>query len=101
MTVLPRIRVKRGTFGGLLPWLMRPRADKDRAPPSPALIGNRADLNLWRGYLHSSEETLHTLNLSLIGVPEDEIEPELCLVKGEVLRRAGHGFDAQRFLRQA
>jgi tetratricopeptide (TPR) repeat protein len=39
--------------------------------------------------------------LSLIGVPEDEADVELCLVKGEVLRRAGHGYDAQRFLRQA
>jgi tetratricopeptide (TPR) repeat protein len=36
-----------------------------------------------------------------VGLPEDETDPERCIVKGEVLRRAGYDYDAQRFLRQA
>jgi tetratricopeptide (TPR) repeat protein len=101
MVVWPRIWLKRDTFVGLLRRFTRPWANIGRAHSSPALAGKRGDIGLWRGYLRSSEEALSKLNLSLIGVPEDEADAELCLVKGEVLRRAGHGYDAQRFLRQA
>ncbi len=101
MVVWPRIRVNRDSFVGLLRRFARPWADIARAHSSAALANRRGDIGLWRGYLRSSEEALGKLNLSLIGVPEDEVDAELCFVKGEVLRRAGHGYDAQRFLRQA
>src|SRR5258708_6287680 len=101
--VLPHIPVKRGTFTSLARRFMRPRTAPDLAgpAPSPSPAGNGADIKLWQEYLESSEEALRELNLNLIGVPENETDPELCLVKGEVLRRAGHDYDAQRFCRQA
>jgi tetratricopeptide (TPR) repeat protein len=101
MMVWPRIPLKRATFVGLLGRFSWPRANQGRAHPSPALAAKGGDIGLWRGYLRRSEEALRKLDLRSVGVPEDEADPELCLVKGEVLRRAGHGHDAQRFLRQA
>lgn len=101
MAVWPRIRVNRDNFVGLLRQFTRSRVGLARAHSSPIPAGKRGDIGLWRGYLRSSEEALRKLDLSLIGVAEDEVDAELCLVKGEVLRRAGHGYDAQRFFRQA
>ena len=103
MTVLPRTPARRGTFVDLARRFIRPRTENGRARlsryPDPA--ADPADIKLWQGYLQSGEEALRQLNLNLIGLPENETNPELCLVKGEVLRRAGHDYDAQRFFRQA
>jgi tetratricopeptide (TPR) repeat protein len=96
VTGLPRMTVKRRTLLGLLRRFTQPETPALRAPP-----GERADIEVWRGHLSSSEEALRRLNLRSIGVPEEEADPELCLVKGEVLQRAGHDYDAQRFLRRA
>jgi tetratricopeptide (TPR) repeat protein len=96
MTGLPRMAVKRGALAGLLR-----RSTQPEPPAHPAPADERGDIELWRGHLHSSEEALRHLNLRSMGVPEEEADPELCLVKGEVLRRAGHDYDAQRFLRRA
>jgi tetratricopeptide (TPR) repeat protein len=93
VTGLPRMAVKRGAFVGLLRRFAQPA---HRAPAD-----ERGDIELWRGHLRGSQEALHHLNLRSVGVPEEEADPELCLVKGEVLRRAGHDYDAQRFLRRA
>jgi tetratricopeptide (TPR) repeat protein len=93
MTVLTPMTVKWGTA---LRRLMRQTADAD-----PARAGERDDIELWRGHLQSSEEALRHLNLGSVGVPEKETDPELCLIKGEVLRRAGDDYNAQRFLRRA
>jgi tetratricopeptide (TPR) repeat protein len=95
MTGLPRMPVKRGALLGLLRRFAQPATS-----PRRALAGER-DIELWRGHLRSSAEALGRLNLSSTGVPEEEADPELCLLKGEVLRRAGHDYDAQRFLRRA
>jgi tetratricopeptide (TPR) repeat protein len=96
MTGLPRMAVKRGALFGLLRRFTQPASKLPRARAA-----ERGDIALWRRHLHSSEEALRHLNTRSVGVPEDEIDPELCLVKGEVLRRAGHDYDAQRFLRRA
>ena len=101
MTVLPRIPLKRSALVSLVRRFIQPRTGNGRAHPSgyPGLTGNPADIKLWQGHLQSSEEALRELNLNLIGVPENETDPELCFVKGQVLRRAGHDDDAQRFFR--
>jgi tetratricopeptide (TPR) repeat protein len=96
VTGLPRMTVKRRTLLGLLRRFTQPETPAHRAPS-----GERADIEVWRGHLSSSEEALRHLNLRSIGVPEEEADPELCFVKGEVLQRAGHDYDAQRFLRRA
>jgi len=96
MTELPHMVLKRGALLGLLRRFTQPASTVHRSP-----AGERGDIELWRRHLRSSEEALRHLNLRSVGVPEDEIDPELCLVKGEVLRRAGHDYDAQRFLRRA
>lgn len=96
MTGLPRMAVKRGTLHGLLLRFTQPAV-----PARHVSVGKRGDIELWRRHLRSSEEALHRLNLSSVGMPDAETDPELCLVKGEVLRRAGHDYDAQRFLRRA
>src|SRR5438552_699346 len=96
MTVLPRAAVKRGSLLGVLQRFKRPAAG---AYPAPAV--EDGDIELWRGYLQSSEGALRQLDLRSIGAAEDEADAELCLVKGEVLQRAGYDFDAQRFLRRA
>jgi len=87
---------KRGALLGLLRRFTQSAAPAHRAP-----AGVRGDIEVWRGHLRSSEEALRHLNLRSVGLPEAEADPELCLVKGEVLRRAGHDYDAQRFLRRA
>jgi tetratricopeptide (TPR) repeat protein len=96
MALLPRIPEKPGRLVHRLLRLVQPKR-----PTHPARADKDANIRLWRGRLLSSEETLRQLDLSAIGVPEAETDAELCLVKGEVLRRAGHDHDAQRFLRQA
>jgi tetratricopeptide (TPR) repeat protein len=110
MTVLPP--VKRRTFVDLLRGFARPRSDDGPSDPSAlapsrpsagaaTAAAKRDEIEVWRGYLHGGEEALRMLSLSSIGAPEDEADAELCLVKGEVLRRAGHVHEAERFLRQA
>jgi tetratricopeptide (TPR) repeat protein len=96
MTGLPRMTVNRGTLRGLLRRFTQSEAPAHRAP-----AGERTDIERWRRHLHGSEEALRQINLRSVGVPDEETDPELCLVKGEVLRRAGHDYDAQRFLRRA
>src|SRR5579864_8347557 len=97
MTVLPRMAVKRGALAGLLRRFTQPEPPPHRAPADE----RASDIELWRGHLRSSEEAFRHLNLGSVGVPEKETDPELCLIKGEVLRRAGDDYDAQRFLRRA
>lgn len=96
MTGSPRMAVKPGTVFALLRRFMAPGG-----AANPAQADARSEIELWRRHLNSSEEALRRLNVSSAGVPEEEADPELCLVKGEVLRRAGYDYDAQRFLRQA
>jgi tetratricopeptide (TPR) repeat protein len=101
MIISPHVPLRRGMFNDFLRWLVPSRAGVRSARRSLVAASQGGDIRLWRGFLHSDREALRALDLRLIGVPEDEVDAELCLVKGEVLLRADRRWDAQRFFRQA
>jgi tetratricopeptide (TPR) repeat protein len=85
---------------GLLSRLVRRKADSGRGREATAPPAGADDIERWRGLL-SRGGILSPAELRLIGAPEQQVDPELCFVKGALLLRAGRGDDAQRFFRQA